>query len=144
MISYVSAPGVINEGIVTGKVKFKITLLHVLKNGSIFLLTLTQRILRLLALGDVLDSQKDDPLLSRRAFNLPGIQKHYAPANVSKIVFNLIIIKGCLFGKDGFQQFPQLGDVPLFIAQVINKLSHGLFRVYLKDFIEGAAGGDYP
>mgnify|MGYP003536561524 CR=1 FL=1 len=57
-------------------------------------------------------------------------------------MFNLIVIKGCLFGKDGFQQFPQLGDIPLFIAQVIDKLTHGLFRFYLKDFIEGTAGGD--
>ncbi len=75
---------------------------------------------------------------------LPGIQKHDAPANGGKIVFNLIVVKGCLLGKDGFQQFPQLGDVPLFIAQVIDKLPHGLFRLYLEKFIKGTADGDHP
>ena len=59
-------------------------------------------------------------------------------------MFDLIVIKGCFLGKDGFQQFPQLGDIPLLIAQVIDKLSHGLFRFYLKEFIEGAADRDHP
>ena len=54
-------------------------------------------------LSDVLDGQEDDPLFSRHSLNLPGIQKHDAPANVSKIVVDLIFIKGCLLGKDGFQ-----------------------------------------
>jgi hypothetical protein len=76
--------------------------------------------------------------------NLPGIQKHDAPANGGKIVFNLIVVKGCLLRKDGFQEFPQLGDIPLFIAQVIDKLSHGLFGFHLKDFIEGTTDGDHP
>ena len=59
-------------------------------------------------------------------------------------MFDLIVVKGRLLGQDGFQQFPQLGDIPLFIAQVIDKLSHGLFRLYLEEFIEGTADGDHP
>src|SRR3990170_8569744 len=103
-----------------------------------------QSVFYLPSLSDVLDGQEDDPFLSQHSLNLPGIQKHYAPANGSKIVFDLIVIKGCLLGKDGFQQFPQLGDIPLFISQVIDKLSYSLFRFYLKDSIEGAAGSDHP
>jgi hypothetical protein len=59
-------------------------------------------------------------------------------------VFHLIVVKGCFLRKDGFQEFPQLGDIPLLIAQVINELSHGLFRLYLENFIEGAADGNHP
>jgi hypothetical protein len=59
-------------------------------------------------------------------------------------VFHLIVFKGCLFGKDGFQKFPQLGDIPLIISQIINKLSLCLFRFNLEEFIEGATGGDHP
>ena len=99
---------------------------------------------RQLARGDILDDQEEDPLFSQHSLNLPGMQKHDALANGGKIVFNFIVVKGCLFGKDGFQKFPQLGDIPLLIAQVIDKLSHGLFRIYFKDFIEGTADGDYP
>jgi len=83
------------------------------------------------------------PLFSRLSFNLPGIQKHYASADVGKVVFDLIVVKGCLLGKDGFQQFPQFGDIPLFIAQVIDKLSHGLFGFYFEEVIEGTAYFDY-
>ena len=83
-------------------------------------------------------------LFSIRSLDLPGVQKHCALANRGKIVFNLIVIKGCFLRKDGFQQFPQLGDIPLLITQVINQLPHGLFRLYLKEFIEGTADGDHP
>ena len=59
-------------------------------------------------------------------------------------MLNLIVVKTGLLGKDGFQQFPQLGNIPLFVAQTINKLPHGLFRLYLEEVIEGTAEGDYP
>ena len=103
-----------------------------------------QTIFYLLPLGDVLDGQKNDPFFSRPPLNLPGIQKHDALANGGKIVLNFIVVEGCLLGQDGFQQFPQFGDVPLLIAQVIDQLSYRLFRIYLKDFIERTADGDYP
>ena len=66
------------------------------------------------------------------SLNLPGIQQHDAPADAGKIVFHLIVIKGCLLGQDVFQQFAQFGDVPLFIAQVIDQLPHGLSWLTLK------------
>jgi len=55
------------------------------------------------ALGNVLDGKENDPFLSQHSFNLPGIQKHDALANGRKIMFNLIVVKGFLLGKDGFQ-----------------------------------------
>ncbi len=103
-----------------------------------------QTIFYLPALGNIFDGQENNPFFTQHSLNLPGIQQHYAPANGGKIVFNLIVIKGCFLGKDGFQQFPQLGDIPLFITQVINKLSHGLFRFYLEEFIEGTADRNHP
>ena len=103
-----------------------------------------QPVFYLPALGYILDGKQDDTLFSRRPLDLPGVQKHDTPADVSKIVFNLVVIEGRLLREDGFQQFPQLRNIPLFIAQVVDKLSHGFFRVYLEDFIEGAAGGDHP
>ena len=66
------------------------------------------------------------------------------PADDGKNVFNLIVVKGGFFGQDGFQEFAQLGNIPLFVAQVIDKLPHGLFGLYLKDPIEGTAGRDHP
>ena len=112
--------------------------------GFQFFMGLFQTIFYPPALGDVLDGQQNDLFFAQHSFNLPGIQKHYTFTNGGKIVFNLIVVKGCFLGKDGFQQFPQLGDIPLFIAQVINKLSHSLFRFYPKEFIEGTADFDYP
>ena len=40
--------------------------------------------------------QEDYPFFAQHSLNLPGIQKYYAPANGGKIVFYLIVIKGCL------------------------------------------------
>ena len=59
-------------------------------------------------------------------------------------MLNFIVVKICLLGKYGFQKFPQLGDVPLVVSQVINKLSYGVFGSYLKEFIEGTAGRNNP
>ena len=97
----------------------------------------------MLALGDVLDGQEDDSFFSQCSFNLPGIQKHYSPSDGGKFVLNLIVVKRHLLGKDGFQQFPQFGDIPLFVSKVIDKLSHGFFRGYLEEVVEGTANFDY-
>src|ERR1035437_1026401 len=103
-----------------------------------------QAVLYFPAVGDIIYGQEDYPLFSQHSFNLPGIQKHYAPAYGRKIMFNLIVVKCCFLGKDGFEEFPQFWDIPLLIAQVIYKLSYGLNRVYLKEFIQRTAGSDYP
>jgi len=63
------------------------------------------------------------------------------PADVGEIVLDLVVVKGRLFRKDVAQQFPQLGDIPLLIAQGIDKLPHGLFGGYFEDLIESPVGG---
>ena len=97
----------------------------------------------LLALGDILDGQENDPFLSSFSFYLPGIQQHDAVADGGKIVLDLIVVKGGLLGKDGFQQLPQLGDIPLLVAQIVDQLPHGLLWFHLEKFIEGTADRDH-
>ena len=58
--------------------------------------------------GDILNSQQNDSLFSRYSLNLPGIQKHYAPANGSKIVLDLIVIEGCLLGEEGDEKLRKM------------------------------------
>jgi hypothetical protein len=48
------------------------------------------------------------------------------------MVFNLKVIKDGLMGKDGFKKFLQLGNIPLFVAQIINKLPLGLLGRFLE------------
>ena len=59
-------------------------------------------------------------------------------------MFHLVVFKGRLLGKNRLQKLPQLGDIPLFIAQIINQLPHGLFRFDFEDLVEGAADHDHP
>ena len=47
-------------------------------------------------------------------------------------------------GQDRLQQFPQPGDIPLSVPQVVDELSHGLFVLHLEELIEGAADRDHP
>ncbi len=35
-------------------------------------------------------------------------------------------------------------DIPLFIAEIIDKLAQSLFRLDLEEFIKGTVGGDHP
>jgi hypothetical protein len=94
-----------------------------LKNTSVTFFGICEQIFQLTTLGDVLDSQQNDPFLTQPSFYLSGIEQHHASADGGKIVIYLIVIKGGLLGQDGFQQFAQLSDIPLFIAKIIDKLT---------------------
>ena len=52
-----------------------------------------------------------------------GVEQHDFWSNGREVVFNLEVVDGMVVTQDFFQQRPQLGNVPLPIAQVVEKRS---------------------
>jgi hypothetical protein len=55
--------------------------------------------------------------------DLAGVEEHDAPADGGEIVLHLVVVEGRLLGKDGLEELPQLGDVPLLVAEVVDELA---------------------
>ena len=49
-----------------------------------------------------------------------------------KYMFNFIVIELVVFGKNLFKQRPKLGNIPLSVSQVIDKLPDRFLRRYLE------------
>ena len=107
-----------------------------------FLMGLAQTVLYLPALGDVLDHEEDDPRLAGHPLDLAGVQQHDAPADGGEIVLDFVIVERCLEREYRFQEFPQLGDVPLLVPEIVDELPDGFFGLRLENLVERAAGGD--
>ena len=82
-----------------------------------------QNFLGLLVNGHVLDDQQDKVGLRFPLFDAPGDQPHGLAAYDGEVVLYLKIVKAGILGNDVLQQLPKPWDIPLAIAQVINKLS---------------------
>lgn len=67
--------------------------------------------------------------------------KHRPPADAREIVLDLVVDDGRTLGKDLFEQMAQLGNVPLAIAQVVDRPPQGLLRAHPERVVEAAAGG---
>ena len=58
-------------------------------------------------------------------------------------VFQLEIVEDGTLGNHVFEQRPQVGDVPLAVAQLVNEAVLGFFGRDVKGLIEGAVGGSH-
>ena len=76
---------------------------------------------RPLAFGDVLDGQQDQVRLAVHRLKTAGVEKHGLAANRREVVFNLIVVDGMVVGQDFIQHAPQLGNVPLAVAQLVDE-----------------------
>jgi hypothetical protein len=58
-------------------------------------------------------------------------------------MLDLVVLKGGGAWKDILQELPQFRDIPLSVAQIVNKPTFGLLKVNFKGLIEGFVGRDY-
>ena len=72
---------------------------------------------------------------------LAGIEQHHPAANDREGVLELKVVEDGTLGDNVFEQRPQVGDVPLAVAQLVNQAVLGLFGRDVKGLIEGAVGG---
>ncbi len=72
---------------------------------------------------------------------LAGVEQHHPAADHREGVLQLEIVEDGTLGDDVFEQRPQVGDVPLAVAQLVNEAVLGLFGGDVKGLIESAVGG---
>ncbi len=76
--------------------------------------------------------------------NLRALSSMFLRPRVGEGVFNLEVFNGMAVAQDLGQQRPQLGDVPLTVAQVVDEAALRLFFRGMKVPVEGGVGRANP
>jgi len=61
-----------------------------------------------------------------------GVEQHDLVPDAGKYMFHFIVVELVIFGKNLFKQRPKLGNIPLPVSQVIDKLPDRFLRRYLE------------
>lgn len=93
------------------------------------------------ALGDVEEREEDRMRVPVVVDDLTRVEQHGAGAQSRKVVVDLKAVHGSVFRNDGLEKQSEGCNVPLAIAQVVQKLSLRLGGRHLEGVIEGPAGG---
>ncbi len=73
-----------------------------------------------------------------------GVEQHGPSPDSREGVFNLEVFNGMAVAQDLGQQRPQLGDVPLTVAQVVDEAALRLFFRGMEVPVEGGVGRPDP
>ena len=76
--------------------------------------------------GDVLDGEQDEFRVIAGPTDLAAVQEHPPPADALEVVRDLEVAERVVLGEDVFEERPQLGDVPLAVAQLVDEPALGL------------------
>ena len=99
-----------------------------------------QRFFRPLARGHVLHGQ-DQQLAVVARLELAGVEQHHPAADDREGVLELEVVEDGALGDDVLEQGPQVGDVPLAVAQLVDEAALGLLGRDVERLVEGAVGG---
>ena len=118
------------------------TMLHLLQQCFLLLQQLGYLPFGVAPVGDVFDCQENE-LASISVFeHLACIQQHRASPDTGKIPLDFVSLhRGVLWG-DVRQQQPKLRDIPLAVAQLVNRTTLDVLTVHPERPIECAVGGD--
>ena len=98
-----------------------------------------QRLFRPLARGHVFHGQ-DEQLAVVARLELAGVEQHHPPADDREGVLELEVVEDGALGDDVLEQGPQVGDVPLAVAQLVDEAALGLRGRDVERLVEGAVG----
>ena len=101
---------------------------------------LEQGLFCLLALGHVPHGQ-DQQLTVVACLELASVEQHHPAADDREGVLELEVVEDRALGDDVLEQGPQVGDVPLAVAQLVDESALGLIGRDVKRLVEGAVGG---
>ena len=90
----------------------------------------------------VLDMEQDQ-LLSGLRFDAAGVEHHDARSEMREVVAHFEVFHQAIVGENFFQQFSQSGNIPLPIAEVLNRTLLGFVACHSKIPIEGRVGALY-
>ena len=105
---------------------------------------LEQRLFSLPALGDVFHGQKYDVRADVFPENLPGVEQYDFAADIEENVVDLIAVEHRCIGEDVLEKHPQLGDIPLPVAEVVDEIADGFLGRHLEGLVEAGIGRDNP
>ena len=91
-------------------------------------------------LGHVLHRQ-DQQLAVVARLELAGVEQHHPAADGREGVLELEVVEDGALGDDVLEQGPQVGDVPLAVAQLVDEAALGLRGRDVERLVEGAVGG---
>ena len=92
-------------------------------------------------LGDVLDREQKGETVVVGVKQLAGVEEHDAPTQVRELVLDLVALDRQALGDHRLEQVAQIGDVPLPIAELVERPADGLVATDLEGLEERAAGG---
>jgi hypothetical protein len=73
---------------------------------------------------------------------LPRIQEHQTPSDNGKVSLDFVSLHHGVLWRDVLQRQPKFGDIPLAIAQPINRTTLNALTIYPECLMEGAVCGD--
>ncbi len=94
-------------------------------------------------LGDVLHRQ-DQQLAVVARLELARVEQHHPAADGREGVLELEVVEHGALGDDVLEQGPQVGDVPLAVAQLVDEAALGLSGRDVERLVEGAVGRPDP
>ena len=97
---------------------------------------------QLFSFGDVFHGQKDDVRADVLPENLPGVQQNGLAADIEEIVFDFVAVEHRVVQQDIFKEVPQLGDVPLPVAEVVDEVPDGLLGGDPEGIVKAVVGGE--
>src|SRR5687768_2979370 len=72
---------------------------------------------------------------------LAGVEQHHPAADYREGVVELEVVEDGAFGDDVLKEGPQVGDVPLAVAQLVDEAALGLAGRDVEGLVESAIGG---
>ena len=88
------------------------------------------------AIRDVFDREKYERRRFGAIVQSTGVEEHDAPADVGKIVLDLVIVKVAVAGQQFIEQLTQRRDIPLAVAEIVDQPIERLFRRSIKCPVE--------
>jgi len=92
--------------------------------------------------GNIFDSQEDQRGSVSSIEHLPRIQEHRAASDSGKISLDFVSFHHGVLRRDFLQQRPKLGDIPLAIAQSVNRTTLNVLTTHPERLTESAVCSD--
>ena len=117
-------------------------MLHLLQQRFLLLQQLSDLTFGGTPIGDIFECQENE--LAGVSLNkyLARIQEHRAPSDNGKVSLDFVSLHHGVLWRDVLQQQPKLGDIPLTIAQPINRTTMNVLTIHPERLIESAVRSD--
>ncbi len=93
-------------------------------------------------LGYIFDGQENELVSISLVEHLPRVQEHRASSDIGKFPLDLVTLHHGVLRRDILQQEPKLGNIPLAIAQRVNRTILNVLTIHPECLMESAVCSD--